>query len=100
MIDTISYFNKDLPEKFDGALSQQLTGIFQFEIKGAGEWHISPEAGVAAGKHSQPDCIVESDKETFDEILQDPSVAIGKFFDGKITASDLSMAMPLMTMLS
>jgi len=38
---------------------------------------------------------VTSDKETFDEVLDDPSIAMGKFMEGKIQASDLGLAMQL-----
>ena len=50
---------------------------------------------VSSGEHDDPECVVTSDKETFDEVLDDPSIAMGKFMEGKIAATDLGLAMQL-----
>lgn len=96
MADTVKYFNETLPNKFanDADFSSGISNVFQFEIEGAGTWHVSG-AGVVEGSHDEPECIVGSDKETFDEILDDPSLSMAKFMEGKITASDLTLAMQL-----
>ena len=96
MADTVNYFNEKLPAKFnnDAAFASAVSNVFQFDIEGAGSWHIS-EDGVAAGQHDDPDCVVTSDKETFDAILDDPNLAMTKFMEGKLAASDLGLAMQL-----
>ena len=97
MADTTKYFNTDLPERLatDSDFAGSINNVFQFEIEGAGTWHITPGGSVAAGSHDDPECVVTSDKETFDEVLDDPSIAMGKFMEGKISASDLGLAMQL-----
>ena len=55
--------------------------------------HHSISGVVAEGEHDDPECVVTSDKETFDEVLDDPSIAMGKFMAGKIAATDLGLAM-------
>ena len=96
MADTVNYFNETLPAKFnnDASFSSSVNDVFQFDIDGAGSWHISQD-GVVAGSHDDPDCVVAADKETFDAILDDPSLAMAKFMEGKLTASDLGLAMQL-----
>ena len=95
MADTVKYFTTDLPEKIktDDSFAS-LSDVFQFEIEEAGTWHIT-DAGVQTGEHSDPDCVITSDKETFDAILDDPQIAMVKFMEGKLTASDLGLAMQL-----
>ena len=97
MADTTKYFNTDLPERLatDSDFAGSINNVFQFEIEGAGTWHITPGGSVATGTHDDPECVVTSDKETFDEVLDDPSIAMGKFMEGKISASDLGLAMQL-----
>ena len=96
MADTVKYFNETLPNRFanDSDFSSGIVNVFQFEIEGAGTWHVSG-SGVAEGSHDEPECIIGSDKETFDAILDDPSLAMAKFMESKITASDLGLAMQL-----
>ena len=95
MADTIDYFNNTLPEKMKTDASfASLSDIFQFEIEGAGTWHITTD-GVVSGEHKEPDCVIAADKATFDEILAEPSIAMVKFMEGKLTASDLGLAMQL-----
>ena len=98
---TTKYFSTSLPQKFnnDAAFAAGIHNIFQFEIEGAGTWHIVPEKGVVEGAHDAPDCVVSSDKETFDAILVDSSIAMTKFMEGRITASDLGLGMQLMQFL-
>ena len=97
MADTTKYFETDLPArlKSDSDFASSINNVFQFEIEGAGTWHITPGGVVAQGEHDDPECVVTSDKETFDEVLDDPSIAMGKFMAGKIAATDLGLAMQL-----
>ena len=53
------------------------------------------EGGVVEGNHEEPACIVTTDKETFDAVLDDSDLAMSKFMEGKIAASDLGLAMQL-----
>ena len=101
MADTVNYFNETLPQKFtnDASFSSAVNNVFQFEIADAGTWHITSE-GVLAGSHDEPDCVVTSDKETFDAILDDPNLAMVKFMEGKLAASDLGLAMQLQQFIS
>ena len=97
MADTTKYFNSDLPSRLatDSNFAGSINNVFQFEIEGAGTWHIAPGGVVASGQHDDPECVVTSDKETFDEVLDNPSIAMAKFMEGKISASDLGLAMQL-----
>ena len=97
MADTTKYFETDLPARLasDSDFADSINNVFQFEIEGAGTWHITPGGVVAKGEHDDPECVVTSDKETFDEVLDDPSIAMGKFMAGKIAATDLGLAMQL-----
>ena len=97
MADSVQYFNEALPAKFssDSDFADAVQNVFQFEIEGAGTWHIVPGQGVVSGEHDDPECVVASDKDTFDEILDNPESAMGKFMEGKISASDLGLAMQL-----
>ena len=98
---TKEYFSISLPKKFneDAAFASGINNVFQFEIEGAGTWHILPNTGVVEGAHDAPECVVSSDKETFDAILADASLAMTKFMEGRITASDLGLGMQLMQFL-
>ena len=97
MADTTKYFNTDLPERLatDSDFAGSINNVFQFEIEGAGTWHILPEGGVVEGNHDDPACVVTTDKETFDAVLDDSDLAMSKFMEGKIAASDLGLAMQL-----
>ena len=97
MADTNNYFDSVLPARVasDADFAGSINNVFQFEIEGAGTWHIGPGGVVAAGEHSDPECVIASDKEIFDEVLEDFSLAMGKFMAGKITATDLGLAMQL-----
>jgi putative sterol carrier protein len=101
MADTNNYFSTDLPHKFsnDPSFQSAVQSIYQFEIDGAGTWHIVPGEGVLEGAHAAPDCVVGADKETFDAILDDSSLVMMKFMEGKITASDMGLAMGLTSFL-
>ena len=97
MADTTKYFETDLPARLasDSDFADSINNVFQFEIEGAGTWHITPGGVVAQGEHDDPECVVTSDTETFDDVLDDPSIAMGKFMAGKIAATDLGLAMQL-----
>ena len=97
MADTVEYFSTTLPQKFenDSGFRDSIQNVFEFQIDGAGTWHIVPNDGVVEGNHEDPACVVETDKETFDAILDDSDLAMSKFMEGKITASDLGLAMQL-----
>ena len=97
MADTVEYFSTTLPQKFenDAGFRDSIQDIFEFQIDGAGTWHIVPNEGVVEGNHEEPACVVETDKETFDAILDDSDLAMSKFMEGKLTASDLGLAMQL-----
>ena len=97
MADTVEYFSTTLPQKFtnDSDFRDSIQDVFEFQIEGAGTWHIVPEQGVVEGNHEEPACVVETDKETFDAVLDDSGLVMSKFMEGKITASDLGLAMQL-----
>ena len=97
MADTIEYFTNALPEKFksDSSFRDSIQDIFEFQVDGAGTWHILPEEGVVEGNHDDPACVVTTDKETFDAVLDDSNLAMSKFMEGKLQASDLGLAMQL-----
>ena len=97
MADTVEYFSTTLPQKFanDSDFRDSIQDIFEFQIEEAGTWHIIPAEGVVDGSHDEPACVVTTDKETFDAVLDDSSLAMSKFMEGKIAASDLGLAMQL-----
>ena len=51
MADTVEYFATTLPNKFtnDSDFRDSIQDIFEFQIEGAGTWHILPEGGVVEG---------------------------------------------------
>ncbi|MBM74732.1 MAG: hypothetical protein CMK59_04980 [Proteobacteria bacterium] len=97
MADTNTYFSTNLPQRFasDASFQSAVQNVYQFEIEGAGTWHIVPGEGVQEGAHSDPECVVSADKETFDAILDDSSLVMMKFMEGKIAASNMGLAMGL-----
>ena len=64
MADTVEYFSSTLPQKLNNDNDLASMGaVFQFEIDGAGTWHVE-NASVTQGTHDAPDCVITSDKDT------------------------------------
>ena len=93
MANTMDYFNTELPKRIsdDPTLIAGLSAKFQFEIDGAGTWCVSTE-GVSEGASDDAGCIISSEKETFESILDDSNLLMAKFMEGKLAASDMGLA--------
>ena len=93
MANTNDYFSTELPKRIsaDPSLISGLSAKFQFEIDGAGTWCVSSE-GVSEGSADDAGCVITSDKETFDAILDDSNLLMAKFMEGKLAASDMGLA--------
>ena len=93
MANTNDYFSTELPKRIssDPSLISGLTAKFQFEIDGAGTWCVSSE-GVSEGAADDAGCVITSDKDTFDAILDDSNLLMAKFMEGKLAASDMGLA--------
>ena len=93
MADTNNYFNTELPKRIesDPGLIAGLSATFQFEIDGAGTWCVSSE-GISEGASESAGCVIASDKDTFDAILDDANLLVSMWMSGKLTASDQGLA--------
>ena len=101
MADTTEYFTALKGRVESGEFASAGGSIFQFEIDGAGTWHIDlREANtVVEGSHASPDCTITSNKEVFDSILANPASAMTHFMSGGIQADNLGLAMQLQSFL-
>ena len=101
MADTLEYFNALRPRVEGGEFASAAGSIFQFEIEGAGTWHIDLKDAntVVEGSHSEPDCTITSNKDVFDSILDNPASAMTHFMSGGIQADNLGLAMQLQSFL-
>ena len=81
MADTTKHFETDLPARLasDSDFADSINNVFRLEKLKVLEHGTSIMGVVAEGEHDDPECVVTSDKETFDEVLDDPSIAMGKF---------------------
>jgi putative sterol carrier protein len=101
MSKTAEYFVALKPRVESGEFSTAAGSVFQFDIEGAGVWHIDlKEANtVVEGAHASPDCTISSNQETFDGVLANPESAMMQFMSGNIRADNLGLAMQLQSFL-
>jgi putative sterol carrier protein len=105
MADTTQFFSEWLPDRIakDPALAQSINAIYQFEIAGAGTWNLDlTPAGnkVSEGPHASPGCVLKADKETWEKILDNPSLAIQMAMMGKLKVTNIGLATQLQKILS
>lgn len=101
MADTALFFSDFLPKKIaaDPALKGQ-TGVYQFDIDGAGTWSLDLGAGtVTEGAHPSPGCKITCKKDVWEGILDNPKSAVQAFMMGKLKATNIGMATNLQKIL-
>jgi putative sterol carrier protein len=100
MADTVSYFSNLDQRVKAGDFDSASGNVFQFNIAGAGEWFVDLVKNVAGeGQHDSADCTIETDKDTFDAMLDNPMEAMAAFMDGRLTADNPMLAMSLQSFL-
>ena len=104
MADTVVFFEEYLPTKIseDPDLARSVGAVFQFNVDGAGTWtlDLTGEGSVSPGPAESAGCIVATDRETWEMVLDKPSLAVQMFMRGKIKASNIGLAMSLQKLLS
>ena len=105
MADTKQFFSEFLPARIakDPALAQSVNAVYQFEIAGAGTWtlDLTPAVNqVTEGAATNPGCVLKADKETWEKILDNPSLAIQMAMMGKLRVSNIGLATQLQKILS
>ena len=96
-VDSVQAYFDTLPNRFVQSASKGVDAVFQFEIKGAGTWVSDARNAntVTQGDHASPDCTIQANKETFDNILDNPSSAMTYFMSGALRADNLGLARQL-----
>jgi putative sterol carrier protein len=104
MADTHEFFNTYIPNKIaqDPDSVKKVNAIFQFDIKGAGQWTVdlTGEGSVVEGSAENADCIISTDKSSWEELLDNPSKALMQVAMRKLRLSDLAQAQKLQHLLS
>ena len=80
-----------------------MNAVYQFDIAGAGTWTVDlTPAGnkVTEGAAENPGCVLKADKETWEKILDNPSLAIHMAMMGKLKVSNIGLATQLQKILA
>ena len=100
MPDTAAYFNTELPQKLASS-DLGSSDIFQFDIDGAGVWSVNlGESTVTEGASDNADCVITTDKATWEQVLDDPSAAMRLFMAQKLKVSNINKALFLQKILA
>lgn len=101
MASTEEFFSTFLPNRIaENPSLKDIAAVFQFEIEDAGTWALDlNEGAVSEGESSAPDCVISTDRATWEKILDNPSSAIQMFMMGKIKASNIGLATKLQQIL-
>ena len=103
MADTADFFNAYLPKKIEATpdLASTVEAIIQFDIEGAGTWTVDLKNGaeVREGGDEGNDCVVTCAKEDWENLLDNPSLGMMLFMQGKLKASNLALATKLQNIL-
>ena len=102
MADTNEFFSTYLPAKLkaDDTL-QDIGKTFRFAIDGAGTWTLNlAEMTLSDDDDGPADCTITSDKASWDQLISNPSSAMGLFMMGKIKADNLGLATQLQKILA
>jgi hypothetical protein len=92
MADTNQFFSAYLPKKISSnpGLADTVNAIIQFDIDGAGTWTVNLKDN---------DCVISCAKEDFENLLDNPSLGMMLFMQGKLKASNLALATKLQNIL-
>jgi len=102
MAETVSFFNEYLPNKLNNDTDLlDMDVIFQFDIEGAGTWSLTlkPGGGVVEGANEAADCVITCAQEDWEAMLDNPSMGMMLFMQGKLRASNLGLATKLQQIL-
>ncbi|NOY27367.1 MAG: SCP2 sterol-binding domain-containing protein [Oligoflexia bacterium] len=104
MADTNEFFSTYLPEKIAAQPDLKTMGaVFQFDIKNAGNWTVRLDgedtAGVSEGTADDANCVITTDKDTWEGIIENPGKAMQAFMMGKLKASNIGLATKLQQIL-
>ena len=103
MADTTEFFTAYLPKKIEETpdLASTVEAIIQFDIEGAGTWTVDLKNGaeVREGADEGNDCVVTCAKEDWENLLDNPSLGMMLFMQGKLKASNLALATKLQNIL-
>ena len=97
MSKTAEFFNGLNERAKNGEFTSQAGNVFQFIIEGAGTWtlDLKDNNSVSNEGTDNADCTIETDSETFESMLESPTMAMFAFMNGKLKADNLSLAMQL-----
>lgn len=105
MADVQDFFSNYLPKKLseNPALAKDVNASYQFDIEDAGTWTVDMTSGsgeVREGATETPGCVVTAKKEDFENLLDNPSVAMMLFMQGKLKVTNVGLALSLQKILS
>ncbi len=78
---------KALETHADKAKEVDASFFFSITGDGGGEWTLdcaSATPSIAQGKQGTPQCSIETDSESFKQMLEDPQAGMGLFMSGKL----------------
>lgn len=101
MAQTEEFFSTFLPKRIEENPSlKDIAASFQFDIADAGTWSLDLNEGtINEGAIEGADCVISTDRATWEKILDNPSSAIQMFMMGKIKASNIGLATKLQQIL-
>ncbi len=104
MADTNDFFTAYLPKKIEESpdLAASVEAIIQFDIEGAGTWTVDLKTGtgVSEGASDENDCVISCAKEDWESLIDNPSLGMMLFMQGKLRASNLALATKLQNILA
>jgi len=86
----------------DASRASDLDASYRFEIEGAGTWRVDVRNGRVTVDQSDAaaDCVVETDEETFLEVVRQEQNPMGAYMAGRIrVAGDMGLALRLRDLL-
>lgn len=97
MSTTQQYFSALNDRAQAGEFASAAGNVFQFNIEGAGVWHIDlkDSNSVNEGPAANADCTINTTQEIFEAMTENPMVAMQAFIDGTLTADNPMLAMQL-----
>ena len=100
MADTAQFFSTYLPEKLAADESlKDIGSTFLFDIEGAGKWTLDLTASTVNEGGEEADCVITCAKDDWENMLDNPALAMQLFMMGKLKASDLGLATQLQKIL-
>ena len=100
MADTAEFFATYLPEKLSNDPSlKDIGSSYLFDIEGAGKWTLDLTAGTVTEGGEAADCVITCAQDDWENMLDNPALAMQLFMMGKLKASDLGLATQLQKIL-